>query len=271
MYRIGCCIPGASFMPQTGGEKAYAFDLLEKGHNHILNTGFDFAEATVGTLNELSEKEIETAADSGMVIEVCNSFVPPSLPLFGTDDAVLREHVSNSMKRMAKLRAEYVILGSGQARNVPKGVFESERFSHLKAFLKICSECYIEYGVKTALEPLRSKETNCVNKVSEGFALVKELNLPGVFLLADSYHMYVEGEPPSVLSDCAELLRHIHISEPDRKAPGKGDGEYLKEFAKELKKTSYNGRISVECVFSSGGFFDECTLSYKTIHQLFCE
>lgn len=270
MYRLGCCIPGASFMPQTGGEKAYAYDTLLKGYDFIIGTGFDFAEATVGTLIELSEDELDRAANSGVRIEVCNSFVPPALPLFGTDCSVLREYVREAMRRMSKLKTEYVILGSGQARNIPKGVSEDTGFARLEAFLSICSEIYCEYGIKTALEPLNSKETNCVNTVREGFTLVRELNLPGIFLLADSYHMFVENEPPESLSNYTAALRHIHISEPDRKAPGKGDTNYLEEFARELKKTSYGDGVSVECVFSPGNFFSECTLSYKTVKRLFC-
>lgn len=271
MYRLGCCIPGASFMPQTGGEKAYAYDALIKGRDYIIGTGFDFAEATVGTLIGLSEDELDKAADSGVFIEVCNSFVPPSLPLFGTDVSVLRDYVSDAMRRMAKLKTEYVILGSGQARSIPKGVSQDAGISRVEAFLSICSEFYFEYGIKTALEPLNSKETNCVNTVREGFALVRKLNLPGIFLLADSYHMFVENEPPASLKDYTGALRHIHISGPDRKAPGKGDTSYLEDFAKELKKTSYSGKISVECVFSPGEFYDECPLSYKTVKRLFCE
>lgn len=269
MYKIGCCIPGASFMPQAGGEKAYVYDALIKGYNFIINTGFDFAEATVGTLTELTEKELNAAKDSGIVIEACNSFVPPSHSLFHTENSVLREYVNDVMRRASIFKTEYIILGSGKAREIPDGVKDSERLSRLIAFLKICSDYYSEYGIKIALEPLRSLETNCINKVSEGYSLLKELDLSGVFLLADSFHMYSENEPLSVLSDCTELLRHIHISETDRKPPGKGENNYLKEFANELKKTPYSGRISVECVFSAGEFEAECALSYKTAKHLF--
>ncbi len=269
MYTLGCCIPGASFMPQTGGEKAYAYDALISGYNRILDTGFDFAEATVGTLLELSGDELAKAADSGMVLKVCNSFVPPSLPLLTTDDTALREYVRKAMKRMALLSTEFVILGSGQARSVPKGIPAEDVLSRLESFLKICSSLYSEYGINVALEPLNSGETNCVNTVREGYSLIKRLNLPGIFLLADSYHMFIEKEPASSLIDYTDVLRHIHISEPDRKAPGKGDGKYLESFAEELKKTSYNGTISVECVFSPGEWFSECELSYKTVKQLF--
>ncbi len=269
MYTLGCCIPGASFMPQTGGEKAYAYDLLVSGYNKILDTGFDFAEATVGTVLELSEYELDKAAASKMVLRVCNSFIPPSLPLFSTDDATLLEYARKAMRRMALFSTEFVILGSGQARSVPPGNSKEDGLSRLASFLRICSSLFSEYGIKVALEPLNSRETNCVNTVREGFSLVKELNLPGIFLLADSYHMFVENEPASSLTCYTDALRHIHISEPDRKAPGKGEGKYLESFAYELKKSSYDGTISVECVFSPGEWFSECELSYKTVKQLF--
>ncbi len=267
MYRLGCCIPGASFMPQTGGEKAYAYDALTRGCRCILETGFDFAEATVGTLFELSEDELLRARSEGMRIEVCNSFVPPSLPFASTPSKELYAYVAEAMRRMRTLGAQCVVLGSGQARRIPEQTPDGERFSKLAGFLRICSELYGEYGVTTVLEPLNFRETNCINKVSEGAALVNELSLPGIFLLADAYHMSVEGEPLSMLGENEDILKHIHISEPDRKAPGLGEGTYLKAFSDTLKTTRYSGRVSVECVFSA--FETECAASYIKAKELF--
>ena len=149
MYRLGCCIPGASFMPQTGGEGAYAYDALTRGCRHILDIGFDFAEATVGTLLELSEVELMRAVTEGLSVEVCNSFVPPSLSFSGTKRETLYAYVEKAMRRMRLLGTEYVVLGSGHARNIPDGTPENERLSDLR----ISSASVRSSSANTVLRP----------------------------------------------------------------------------------------------------------------------
>ena len=268
-YRLGCCIPGASFMPQTGGEGARALDSLRAGYRRITGLGYDFAEATVGTLTALDGQELEQARGEGMRFEVCNSFVPPAYAFAVTADDALYEFAKNAMRIMADMGTQYVILGSGAARAVPKELAAADKYKRLADFLRICSNLYGEYGVTTVLEPLNAKETNCVNNVSEGYALVAELALDGVMLLADAYHMHEQHEPVSVLSDCCAKLAHIHVSEPDRGAPGTGDDSWLEEFAAQLKKTAYNGRVSVECVFTPGGFERESACALGAVKRIF--
>ena len=43
--QFGCCIPGASFMPEAPDKKPYSsFDVLLWGEKEIIKSGFDFAE-----------------------------------------------------------------------------------------------------------------------------------------------------------------------------------------------------------------------------------
>ena len=64
-----------------------------------------------------------------------------------------------------------------------------------------------------------------------------------------------------------DVLVHVHVSEPDRSYPGKTGGEYLKQFALALGRTSYRGRVSVECTFAD--FPTDSGEAYKFVAQTF--
>ncbi|MCD6332637.1 MAG: sugar phosphate isomerase/epimerase, partial [Bacteroidales bacterium] len=103
-----------------------------------------------------------------------------------------------------------------------------------------------KYGGTVVIEPLRKKESNLINKVSEGMKIVMEINHPNIQVLGDIYHMRCESEPPGSLIEAADHLRHIHIAElANRTAPGvAGDNFY--PYLKALKAIHYQGGISIE-------------------------
>ncbi len=250
MYRIGCCIPGGSFMPQGEKSTESAYGVLSAGFRVVLANGFDFAEATVGLLLSLSEAELAQAVADGVKIEVCNSFVPPSLSIMKRD-AGLAAHVAEAMRRMSLLGCDTVVLGSGAARRVPEGMSAEEADAAFDAFLSLCETYAAKTGITVVLEPLNRAEANYMNLVSEGYAIVRRVSLPHIRLLADAYHMGQEGEPNSVLSETAPALCHIHVAERGvRTAPGTVEGSsFLPDFAKSLSASGYRGRVTVECKF----------------------
>ncbi len=250
MYRIGCCVPGYSFMPEGTGRVSHSsYDILKSGVEITLENGFDYAEATVGLIMSLTDEEVVQA--SGIRnLEVCNSFVPPTLPIIKGNSSKLEEHVKESMTRMQKLGVDTVVFGSGGARRIPDGMDHKEGMRWIEDFLTMCNEYAIKHNITVAVEPLNQKECNVLNSVAEGADLVEKLQLGHIRLLADSYHMARENEPLTVLSDAAHLLVHVHISEADRTYPGKYNGTDLSEFVDQLKAVGYKGRISAECGFT---------------------
>lgn len=268
-FRIGCCIPGSSFMPQGVGELSEAFGILKSGHDTVFRCGFDFAEAAVGLVAGLSADEFAAAKRCGLRFEVCNSFIPPSLAIFDTPPERLRGYMDGAMGRMAELGCEFVILGSGAARRIPDDL-DPERGSETELeFLRLCDSLAAKNSLTVALEPLNSDETNFVNRVDEGFRLLSRAGFKSIRLLADSFHMYREGEPLTALRECASLLVHVHVSESDRRPPGSGGGEYLSDFARALKGTPYSGRVSAECSFTLADFPAQCARAYEKMKEIF--
>ncbi len=286
MIRIGCCIPGASFMPEGVGEvDRSVYGILSAGCLAVRQTGYDYSEAAVGLLMKLTEDEYERAKDEGEIrIEAANSFIPGHMHISNLSEE-LNTFIERAMERVSGLGAGIIVFGSGASRRTAESVSYEEGLAHTEAFLAVCDRYAQKYGIIMALEPLNTRETNMINTLAEGASLVRRMNAAGchnIKLLADSFHMSREpvvkasgtGETQynedcfAVLKEAEDIIIHAHAAEPfDRTYPGSHDGNYLIRFAEELKKTSYNGRISVECGFKD--FMSESAKALDFLRKIF--
>jgi sugar phosphate isomerase/epimerase len=115
--------------------------------------------------------------------------------------------------------------------------------------LSIAGDLAQENGLKIAIEPLNREETNILNSVPEALSYVQSLNHPAVGVLADCYHMYLEHQPVSDLSQAGKSLLHVHVSGADRRYPKSGDYDFEVLFG-ALRSYGYEDRVSVECAWS---------------------
>jgi len=263
--RFGCCLPGASFVPQISGAKAAisegnGVDALKSGVRALFNGGCDFVEMNVVSIAFLTEEDFEDfrafLAEEGRGIEVFCSFVPPHIKLVGpqAEAAKIEAYIKTALSRCAACGAEYIIFGSGGARTRPEGVSAGEAMAQLLDFLKLCDRYAAKYGVKLCIEPLNGAETNMIVGLRESYELWKRARAKGcenIRLLTDSFHMLVCGDGLSLIEEAAPALGHVHIADRDRLLPGKAasaDGGFdFRSFFKKLKEVGYRGRISAEC------------------------
>ena len=192
-----------------------------------------------------------------IAIEAANSFFPTDLPLVATptrpvDTARLERYVKTALRRAEQVGIRVIVFGSGGARACPKGYGHDAALRQLEEHLAQWSEWAGEHGVEIVLEPLRYAETNTVNTVSEGGALISRLAASGashIGLLADTYHMASNAEDPETLLPWAALLRHVHVAElTERAAPGQ-HGESFRPFFSALQRGGYQQRLSIECTW----------------------
>lgn len=271
--KLGCCVPGASFMPEGVSEvKDNTLEELRYGTRVILDAGFDYAEVGVGMIMKLTDSDFESLCEDKLPLRAANSFIPPHLKIVADgstdDDSPLYKYVDKAMYRMSRLGIGVVVFGSGGARRIPDGMDKEEGLSYIKKFLTMCGELGEKYGVVTAIEPLRKLECNAINYTTDGERLAEEVAHPYVAYLADAFHMCHGGEPCERLQSASALPVHIHVAEaPDRTYPGSCGGEYIKSFAESLGKTEYGGLVSVECGFSD--FEREVKVAYDFVKEIF--
>lgn len=253
--RLGCCIPGGSFMPQGVASTGSApLDSVIAGCRLVDEAGFDYAEATVGAVMALTDEEAERAASENLKLESFNSFIPGKYKILADPEGYTGalEYVREASARVKLLGGRLIVLGSGSARALPEGM-EIEKAKEI--FARFCTEAaaiMAEYGLTLAIEPLCAAECNFINTLAEGAEIVRRVDLPNVGLLADAYHMYKGLEPPSEVKKYAGMLSHIHVAEPpERVFPGKYGGGYLRDLAYALLVSGYNGGVTVECKFGS--------------------
>ncbi len=254
---IGVALMGGSFMPEIKGGSPVnetAFGRLVSGYRLAMKMGYDYIEASAGEVLALTDEESDALAvmskKGEFTLRYVNSFVRADLKICTESRDILERYANDTIRRAARLGAGVIVLGSGAARRHPDSMTRAEGTEKFTEFVKICAKAAKTYGVKIAFEPLNRTETNILNSVAEGAELVRTLNSPEVLLLADAFHMALEGETADIILDNMDILSHLHISEaPGRVYPGKFGGEYLIKLGKDLLTAGFGKDMTVECCF----------------------
>jgi sugar phosphate isomerase/epimerase len=224
----------------------------------VARAGADFVEwpvtTAVGLATDAQFQELLRIQESATFKpEAWNVLLPGTLRVVGPDVDLeaLEDYATHAFERVRLLGGEVVVFGSGAARRIPDGW---DRAAGERQFAEVCrllAPIAVARGITLALEPLRQAETNLITSVDAGARLVDTIDLPGLRLLADLYHMEEEAESHAILRDpfVAPHLAHIHVAAPGpRTLPAaERDREVIASFFGELVAIGYDGRISIEC------------------------
>ncbi|MBR0143184.1 MAG: sugar phosphate isomerase/epimerase [Clostridia bacterium] len=215
--------------------------------------GFDYIEVGVGSVAGLSDEEYSALKsrmeEAPIKVEAANVMLPGSIKLTGdeADHEKMRQYLEKAYARLSGIGCQTVVFGSGGARNIPEGFDRGEAMKQLLAASCIIGDTAQKYGITIALEPLCRKECNVINSVSEGGELVEKVKHPSFCLLADYYHIGMEGEDFDGILRYGKYLRHTHIAHPVvRSVPAEGDGGRYEGFFAALKEIGYSARVSIE-------------------------
>jgi sugar phosphate isomerase/epimerase len=220
-----------------------------------LAAGYDFIECKVTSLlpdeNEEDEGVVQAVAAhraSPLPVAAFNVFLPRDLKIVGPllDQERIDYYVEAALTRVHAVGAEIVVFGSGAARAIPEGFSPQEARRQTISFLHRVADAAERNNVIVVIEPLNRKESNTILSVAEGVELARAVNRPSIKVLADFYHMDEEVEPLSHLTQYSEWIKHIHVADSDRGAPGTGQYPYA-EFAERLRRAGYDGMVSIEC------------------------
>lgn len=248
--RFGCC----SSMVAKGAD-GIGLEIIER----IAEYGFDYIELPLAQIMELNEVEFaslkERVNNSKICCETCNNFFPGNIKLTGPD--IDAEHIvsyyKSALKRANELGVEYVVFGSGKAKNVPEGFSMEDGYNQVVNLLKGIALVAKENNIIIAIEPLRKQECNIINTFKEGCKLAKDVGSPNVRVLVDYYHFTQEQEPlQNLLEFGKEYLVHTHFARNDGRVFPESmqeDNEY-QSYIETLKAIGYEGRVSCEAFAS---------------------
>jgi len=254
--RIGICTEAAN----TGIAKKLGYDYVELAITELVP---DKPEAEFAPLRD-------KVLQAGLKSEACNKLFPKGMTVVGPDANMQRatEYLEVGLARASELGCKVVVFGSPHARQIPDGFPREKAFAQLVDIGQIMGQVAEKYGQVIAIEPLDAKLTNTIWTVQEAYELAGQIKNRRVQVLADIYMMHVNNEPLDGMGLPGKHLVHIHVSDPDRKAPG--NPQYLTfhgEASAVLKGMGYSGRASVEARFVD--FEAEARSALAVMRQLY--
>jgi sugar phosphate isomerase/epimerase len=168
-----------------------------------------------------------------------------------TADTARRERSWDYVRRLIDLCADLgpggvVVFGSAKQRRSTAGVTIAEAERHLAGGLAKLAPHAAQQGITLLLEPVSPDQTDVVTSLDRAAAIVREIGHPAVKTMFDVHNAVAEREAHGVLVDRHfELIRHVHLNEPDGRHPGAG-GYDFKPVLEVLRRRGYTGWISME-------------------------
>jgi sugar phosphate isomerase/epimerase len=164
-----------------------------------------------------------------------------------TADEVVRRRTIALLKSFVELAARWdaiIVFGSLQGRLSD----EPDRAAGAARIVEAMQEvgAYAsEKNVVLAFEPVNHGEIGFHNTIAEVAEIVRSLNLPGLRMMVDTFHMNIEEKDMlAPLQGIRDILTHVHLSETNRDVLGTGHWPTA-AFCGELARIGYRGHCSV--------------------------
>lgn len=101
-------------------------------------------------------------------------------------------------------------------------------------------------GIQIAVEPLNRFECYALNTADSAAKLVRQVGAANYGYLYDTFHFNIEEKDPILAIDrTISEIAHVHISENDRGAPGRGHIDF-RSIIPALKAGGYDGWLTIE-------------------------
>ena len=217
----------------------------------IKRAGFDGVELPVfeGT-PEHFEKVGKAIRDCGL-----RSTAVTVIPDAGRDCASADPSVRSEALKRLKWAIDCAAASGGETLcgpfYQPLGVFtgepptKSER-ANVVSVHKEAAAYAARHNVRLSVEPLNRFECYLLNTVADAADVVRQVGAPNYGLLYDTFHANIEEKDPvGVIAPNIGHINHVHCSENDRGAPGKGHVPWAATM-KALKQGGYDGWCVIE-------------------------
>ncbi len=229
-------------------------DVYIKNLGEISALGYDYVELQATAVFALSESECKKVAkdlaQNNILALAANIALPPQTKIVGdeVDFVKISQYFEIVMAKLQILGIEKLVLGSGKSREIPKNFDKNTAKNQIIKALRIMADIAQKHNITIVIEPLNKGETNVINSVIEACEYAKEVARDNVKVLADYYHMCIDGESAEVLSEISNYgtkLHHVHIANPKGRVYPTKDEDYSKFFS-ALMQIGYDQTVSIE-------------------------
>jgi len=112
--------------------------------------------------------------------------------------------------------------------------------------LRELAEYASDYGIDLVIEPLNRYSTPICTSSEDAKYIVNQLNHENMGIMLDTFHMNIEEDSIyETIVVTSSLLRHMHVSDNNRKMPGFAHIDF-DEVVRALKKIKYSKFITFE-------------------------
>ena len=224
-------IPGTDLPDRLAKMEKWGFDGIEIGGR--------------GLPGRVAEIKASLANSKIKVSAICGGFQGA---LISSQESE-REKCRNSIKEILVAAGEIGSTGliavpafNGQS---PLGHVEGRKV--LLDQLPELAEHAVKCGTRLLMEPLNRNEAWFLRQLADAASICRDANHPGVCMMGDFYHMYIEetSDKGAFLS-AGSYLHHVHLASIKRKLPGQDERDYTNGFG-GLKIIGYRDFCSLEC------------------------
>lgn len=271
----------------------YSFDsLVYYGENiaasvkRLASFGYDAIEL-VGEPDHYDLKEVrKIVSDNNLTVSSICSIYNSERDLSHPDPA-MRKKAVDYVKRVADMSAEVgarvmIVAPAANMRIKPLGNATDE-WKWAVEGIREGGEYAASLNVNLCIEAWNRYETYMLNRLDQCLAMMKDVDLPNVGIMGDTFHMNIEeANIAEAIRQSGSSLIHIHLADSNRAAPGIGHTDF-RAVLQALKDINYQGYLTFEIlpaaadpfsVMHMGGgqeFFDDytkkCIEHLKAIEQ----
>ena len=122
----------------------------------------------------------------------------------------------------------------------------TDEFNYSVDVMRQAAEYAQQAGIALATEPLNRFETYLLNTSADAKRFCDQVDHPSFGYLYDTHHAHIEEKNAAdAIKVGGSAIKHVHISENDRGAPGTGQIHWDTNFA-ALKEIGYDGWMTIE-------------------------
>lgn len=217
--------------------KKYGVDYIELHGNHYQkDLGYDVKE----TSRILREYGMQVSGVCGMFSRECD--LSSNVPFY-RQSAV--DYIRRELEFMKEVGGEYLLVVPGAVGRPDK--YDDAEYDRSLETLRLIAGLFVEYGIKGAIEPIRSAEVSLIHTFAEAIKYIKDLDRPGIrHINGDIYHMQSEeSHIGETILGAGDYLYNLHLADSNRCALGKGSLD-IDTVIMALYAVGYEGYLTPE-------------------------